>query len=130
MLLAIRLPSIGGPLDQDSGRQRTDVILGNRFGRSCSPVIVDKAERALREMGYRVFRNNPYAGGFTTQHYGRPAEAVHTIQIELNRALYMDENRIERTPLMPGVRDDMTALMRSLADIDPALLHPAKNAAE
>ena len=124
------MPSIGGPLDQDSGRQRTDVILGNRFGRSCSPVIVAKAERALREMGYRVFRNNPYAGGFTTQHYGRPAEAVHTLQIELNRALYMDEKRIERTPLMPGVRDDMTVLMRALADIDPALLYPAKKAAE
>ncbi len=124
------MPSVGGPLDQDSGRQRTDVILGNRFGRSCSPIIVAKAERTLREMGYRVFRNNPYAGGYTTQHYGCPAEAVHTLQIELNRALYMDEKRIERTPLMPGVRDDMTALMRALADVDPALLHPAKKAAE
>ncbi len=124
------MPSVGGPLDQDSGRQRADVILGDRFGRSCSPVIMTTAERTLRELGYRVFRNNPYAGGFTTQHYGRPAEAVHTLQVELNRALYMDENRIERTPLMPRVKGDMTTLMQALADVDPALLHPAKKAAE
>ena len=124
------MPSVGGPLDQDSGRQRADVILGDRFGRSCSPVIMTTAERTLRELGYRVFRNNPYAGGFTTQHYGRPAEAVHTLQVELNRALYMDENRIDRTPLMPRVTGDMTTLMQALADVDPALLHPAKKAAE
>ena len=124
------MPSIGGPFDRDSGRQRADVILGDRFGRSCSPVIVATAERTLRELGYRVFRNNPYAGGFTTQHYGRPAEAVHALQVELNRALYMDESRIERTPLIPGVRADMTALMRALADVDLALLHPPRKAAE
>ena len=124
------MPSIGGPLDQDSGRQRADVILGDRFGRSCSPILIATAERTLRELGYSVFRNNPYAGGFTTQHYGRPSEAVHALQIELNRALYMDENRIDRTPLMPGVRDDMTTLMRALADVDPAVLYPAKKAAE
>ena len=124
------MPSVGGPLDQDSGRQRADIILGDRFGRSCSPLLVTAAERTLRDLGYRVFRNNPYAGGFTTQHYGRPAESVHALQIEINRALYMDENRIDRTPLMPGVRDDMTTLMRTLAEVDPALLYPAKKAAE
>ena len=92
------MPSIGGPLDQDSGRQRTDVILGNRFGRSCSPVIVDKAERALREMGYRVFRNNPYAGGFTTQHYGRPDRKIHAVQLEIARGLYLDSANLARAP--------------------------------
>ena len=124
------MPSIGGPLDQDSGCQRADIILGDRFGRSCSPILVATAERCLRELGYRVFRNNPYAGGFTTQHYGRPSEAVHALQIEINRALYMDENRIDRTPLMQRVQDDMTTLMRALADVDPAVLYPAKKAAE
>ena len=124
------MPSIGGPLDHDSGRQRADIILGDRFGRSCSPVLVATAERTLRDLGYRVFRNNPYAGGFTTQHYGRPSEAVHTLQIEINRALYMDENRIERTPLMTGVTEGMTTLMRALANVDPALFYPAKKAAE
>ena len=124
------MPSIGGPFDRDSGRQRADVILGDRFGRSCAPAIMAAAERTLRELGYRVFRNNPYAGGFTTQHYGRPAEAVHALQVELNRALYMDEGRIARTPLMPRVRDDMTSLMRALADIDLALLDPPRKAAE
>ena len=124
------MPSIGGPLDQDSGRQRADIILGDRFGRSCSPLLVSTAERCLRDLGYRVFRNNPYAGGFTTQHYGQPSDAVHALQIEINRALYMDENRIERTPLMARVKDDMTTLIGALAEVDPALLYPAKKAAE
>ena len=50
----------------------------------------------MRGLGYAVSRNKPYAGGFITEHYGNPAAGLHAIQIEINRALYMDERRYER----------------------------------
>ncbi len=75
----------GGPLD---------IVLGDRFGTSAAGWIVDALESALLERGYRVRRNKPYAGGFITEHYGSPASARHAVQIEINRALYMDERRI------------------------------------
>jgi N-formylglutamate amidohydrolase len=90
------MPSIGGPMDPDAGRGRADVILGDCFGTACAPIVSDTAERTLRDLGFRVIRNKPFAGGFTTRNYGRPGEHRHALQIEINRALYMDERRIER----------------------------------
>jgi len=75
----------------------TDIILGDRFGTSCSPWITDRVQNILEKEGFSVRRNRPYAGGFTTQHYGDPTQQVHTLQIELNRALYMNEKAV--TPL-------------------------------
>ena len=71
-----------------------DIVLGDRFGTSAAGWIVDALEAALLELGYRVRRNKPYAGGFITEHYGAPASGRHAVQIEINRALYMDERRI------------------------------------
>ena len=65
------------------------------------PVTV---EEALLDLGYRVRRNDPYAGGYITRHYGRPREGVHALQIEISRGLYMDEARIERLPGLRGCR--------------------------
>ena len=85
------MPSVGGPMDHDSGLSRVDVVLGDCFGASCSSLFTQVAEDAFRQRGYRVVRNTPYAGGFTTRHYGHPRQGSHALQIELNRALYMDE---------------------------------------
>jgi N-formylglutamate amidohydrolase len=74
----------------ERGTQRPDVILGDRFGTSCGPQLTDELGRLLRDHGLAVGRNRPYAGGFITERYGRPP-AIHAIQIEINRALYMDE---------------------------------------
>lgn len=90
------MPSIGGPMDKDPGRKRVDFVLGDSHGASCDPRLTDLAEEVLGDMGYVVRRNLPYAGGFTTRHYGNPAAAVHALQIEVNRAIYMDEDRFER----------------------------------
>lgn len=68
-----------------------DFVLGDRFGDACSPALTRMVEKALESAGFRVVRNNPYAGGYTTEHYGRPAEGVHALQIEIDRALYWDE---------------------------------------
>ncbi len=85
------MPSTGGPMDHDSGRPRGELVLGDRIGTSCAPVNVDLAERVLLDLGYRVARNDHFAGGFVTQHYGRPGNGVLTLQIEINRSLYMDD---------------------------------------
>ena len=69
----------------------------------------------MRRLGYRVARNTPFAGGHTTQTYGRPAAQVHALQIEINRALYVDERTLERTNGYTRVRADMTRLAEALS---------------
>ena len=86
-------------MDPDAGRGRAQFILGDGFGSSCAPEIVDAVEAALGSQGARVARNKPFAGGYTTRHYGRPDKGVHALQIEINRALYMDEAAIR--PIRP-----------------------------
>lgn len=78
-------------------RIRADFVLGDRFGSACAPEITAAAAAFLRELGFRVEINKPYAGGFITEHYGRPENGLHAIQIEINRALYMDEMRMEKS---------------------------------
>ena len=116
------MPSVGGPMDADPGHPRSDFILGDCHATSCGATVSDLAERRLAELGYQVTRNDPYAGGFTTRHYGRPASGVHALQIEINRGLYMDEWRIERGPGMAALIDSAKRLIESLVAIDPALL--------
>jgi len=65
----------------------------------------------LSGKGYLVRRNDPYAGGFITRQYGRPADDVHVLQIEIARALYMDEARIERLPAFPVIQRQITDLI-------------------
>ena len=77
--------------------RRLDIVLGDCHGTSCAPEIIDLAERTLSGLGLTVRRNMPYAGGFTTRHYARPSEGRHTLQIEVNRVLYMDEHKIAPT---------------------------------
>ena len=97
------------------GAHAPDVVLGDRFGASCHPSVTALAEVCLRRLGYRVARNAPFAGGHTTQTYGRPARGVHALQIELNRALYVDERSLERTTGFMRVRADMGRLAETLA---------------
>jgi N-formylglutamate deformylase len=88
------MPSTGLAREE---RQRADIVLGDRYGTSCSPALTDVAEVTLRGLGFSVSRNRPYAGGYITEHYGAPAAGLHALQIEINRALYMDEKSHERT---------------------------------
>lgn len=97
------------------GAHLPDIVLGDRFGASCHPSVTALAEAALRRLGYRVGRNAPFAGGHTTQTYGRPAVRSHALQIEINRALYLDERTLERTSGFARVRADMARLAETLA---------------
>ncbi|TVR97852.1 MAG: N-formylglutamate amidohydrolase [Rhodospirillales bacterium] len=119
------MPSVGGPMDADPGLRRVDTVLGDRFGTSCAPAVTDAAEAALLQLGFSVCRNVPYAGGFTTKHYGQPRKRVHALQIELNRALYMDEKTITPTAGLAVVRAKMRGLIESFARLDLDVLRAA-----
>jgi len=115
----------GGP-----NRLRPDFVLGDRFGASCMPGLTDCAAAALQRLGYTVCRNKPYAGGFITEHYGRPARGLHTLQIEVNRGLYMDEQRLEPHRGFERLSADLYRLAESLIALVEDAAVPAREAAE
>ena len=109
-------------LGAGDGNKPADMVLGDCFGTSSAPAVTDIAKAALEASGFTVALNKPYAGGFTTHHYGRPREGVHVLQVEINRALYMDEKLVRRGPGLPALKCHLGPLMRALANIDPAIL--------
>jgi len=119
------MPSAGGDRDRRDRSPRADMVLGDCHGTSCHPVITEIAHRVLNAKGYTTALNTPYAGGFTTAHYGRPAAGAHCLQIEINRALYMDERAFERKPFLAQLGGDMRDLTEALSAIAPELLRPA-----
>ena len=110
------------PSAADRGRSRMDIVLGDSHGASCHALVSETAQKFLAARGYAVTRNAPYAGGFTTVHYGRPGEGGHALQIEINRSLYMNERTMERKPGLAGVAADMAELAATLAALPPDLL--------
>jgi N-formylglutamate amidohydrolase len=121
------MPSIGVSRDEP---RRPDMVIGDRYGTSCATLLADTVEQTMNRLGYSVGRNKPYAGGFITEHYGNPASGLHTIQLELNRAVYMDERRRERGARFAQVAADFTALADALAAVPLADLGPFQAAAE
>jgi N-formylglutamate deformylase len=121
------MPSATGSKDE---RPRADVVLGDRYGTSCVAAVAETVEAVLRGLGYSVSRNKPYAGGFITEHYGNPAAGLHAMQLELNRALYMDERRYERAPGFARLAADLETLADELAMIPIEELRPYRAAAE
>ena len=96
--------------------EQVDFALGDRYGRSCSPMLVDRAEAILRGRGFRVGRNRPYAGGYITLRYGQPAVGAHALQIEVRRELYMDEHSFRPHPSLEGLQLVIRELLVELAD--------------
>ncbi len=98
-----------------ASRERADIVLGDAHGTSCSAALIRQIEQPLVALGFRVRRNDPYAGGYITRHYGRPREGVHAVQIEICRSLYMDERRIEKTANFGAIQDRLTAWVTRVA---------------
>jgi N-formylglutamate amidohydrolase len=90
---------------------RHDIVLGDRFGTSCAPSLICAAQEAFEHFGYTVTRNRPYAGGFITEHYGDPAAGHHALQIEINRALYMDETKLEPHAGLPQLKNHLNGVI-------------------
>lgn len=114
--------------DSDGKRPRgpkaQDFVLGNCHGAACAPAVTDSVAATLERLGYSVGRNVPYSGGFVTRHYGRPEAGLHSLQIEINRALYMDEEAITRKPELRFLAEQMTEVVRNLGTIPPEDLRP------
>src|SRR5437868_3593147 len=122
------MPSVGVSRDEP---RRPDVVIGDRYGTSCAAVLPELVEDTLAGLGYSIGRNKPYAGGFITEHYGNPASGLHAVQLELNRAIYMDERRRERSPRFAQVASDFGVLADVLATTVPfGDLGPFQAAAE
>ena len=121
------MPSTAGAKDE---RARSDVVIGDRYGTSCVAAVAETAEATLRAQGYSVGRNKPYAGGFITEHYGNPAAGLHAVQLELNRGLYMDERRFERSESFARLAGDLELLASNLAALPLEELRPYRAAAE
>jgi N-formylglutamate amidohydrolase len=101
------------------GRDRpSDMVLGDRFGAACAAMLTGRVERELEAMGYRVARNTPYAGGYTTEHYGRPPKRTHALQIEINRSLYLDEAKVAPTAGFARLKGHLERLTSALAGAD------------
>lgn len=111
------MPSAGAWMDGLHSRQRIDVdyVLGDCFGASCAERMTAAAEASLSEHGAKVRRNNPYSGGYVAQAYGRPAQGVHVLQLEINRALYMNEATLEPAPGFGTVQGVLKALIDTLS---------------
>jgi N-formylglutamate amidohydrolase len=114
LLDAHSMPSTASGVGTRDREHRIDVVLGDNHGESCAADMIDCAERFFVRRGLRVHRNQPYAGGFTTQRYGRPALGRHALQIEINRALYMDEARHEKIAGFTSAQSLMTELLEEL----------------
>jgi len=93
---------------------RPDFIVGDRFGASASAALTEHAIGLLISMGYTVAHNKPYAGGFITEHYGRPNRGLHALQLEVNRGLYMNERTFQKSSSFDALADD---LARFIADL-------------
>jgi N-formylglutamate amidohydrolase len=99
------------------GAEIADIVLGDCHGASCAPRIVAAARAFLAEAGFAVAVNAPYAGGFTTDHYGRPRRRRHALQIEVNRALYMEEAGYAKKPGLARIAGAMTGLVACLGRV-------------
>ena len=107
-----------------------DFVLGDRFGASCAHEITRLVLSFLKNLGYRVHLNKPYAGGYITEHYGRPRHGVHVLQIEIDRSLYMNEETFEKSPSFPRLQWDLSRLIGLLIQELPHWTGGYKMAAE
>ncbi|MGO9172343.1 MAG: N-formylglutamate amidohydrolase [Rhodomicrobium sp.] len=107
-----------------------DFVLGDRFGASCAPEITRLVQTFLKNLGYRIHLNKPYAGGYITENYGKPGQGIHVLQIEVDRSLYMNEETFERSPSFTGLQRDISRLAGMLVQELPRWTGGYKMAAE
>jgi N-formylglutamate amidohydrolase len=115
--LLIDCHSMPSAASEAGGHVSADIVLGDCHGASCTAQVADAARLLLTRRGFSVAMNAPYAGGFTTGHYGNPRRGRHALQIEINRALYMDERSYRKKPGFERLAAEMTALVAHLGQL-------------
>jgi N-formylglutamate amidohydrolase len=112
-----------------SGDPTVDIVLGDRFGASCAPAFTAAALTCLRESGFRVGRNDPYAGGYSTMRHSRILEGNHALQIEINRSLYMVEGAFTQRVNFGLVKAAMATLVACLGQVSLSLAGSGRQSA-
>ncbi|MBB4006728.1 N-formylglutamate amidohydrolase [Allorhizobium taibaishanense] len=114
--------SMPGNIRLSGSAVRPDFIIGDRYGTSASADITQAALEILEDFGFTAVRNKPYAGGFITEHYGRPARGLHALQIEINRALYVDEATLQKRANFSAMAAILSRFVARMADMSPSLV--------
>ena len=117
-LAAHSMPSVGRALRSERATRRPDVVPGSRGRTSADPRLIELIGEHFREHGLTVRHDDPYRGGYTTAHYGKPSEGMHVVQIEINRALYVHESTCEPKPELEHLRGILDALVRRVSTLD------------
>jgi N-formylglutamate amidohydrolase len=104
------------------GAQRPDIVIGDRFGASSDPRLTLLVRDEFQRRGFKVQLNRPYAGGYITEHHGRPAHGTHALQLEINRGLYMNEMTFEPNNGYAALAQALDEIVRCLFAEVPTLL--------
>lgn len=111
------MKSVGNAMTPDGpGARRPDIVLGDLEGASAAGEVTAVVAELLRRQGFSVAINDPYRGGYIVRRIGAPAAGIHSVQIEINRRLYLDELRVEKTEGFGPLRDALTVFTDRLAD--------------
>ena len=126
------MPSSAIPVETNPRgvKRNVDIVLGDRYGTSASAMFIDLLQKRLSELGYLVRRNKPYAGGFITEYYGNPSLNCHAVQIEVNRALYMDERSLIPHEGFDRLKTDMALVIADLIQLMQRNAPDTRQAAE
>jgi N-formylglutamate amidohydrolase len=119
------MPAVGDAMSEDPGRERADFVLGDRDGSTCAPEFTAFVAEILGSLGYQIAINDPYKGVELVRMHGRPAERRHSLQIEINRRLYMDESTLARNSGFAALRSNLRRLLEALRGfvVDQASRH-------
>ena len=107
--------AVGDELSTDPGRERADFVLGDRDGTTCEPAFTQLVAQTVREAGYSVAINDPYKGVELVRKHGRPAEQRHSLQIEIKRTLYMDEQTLQPNAGYDRLQRDLDRVLAAIA---------------
>lgn len=117
------MPAVSTEISPEGpGRPRPDICLGDRDGTTCDRKFTLMVAESFRALGYRVTLNDPFKGVELVQRYSNPADHRHSLQIEINRALYMDEERIEKNGGYAELEKNVAAVIAAICDFSSRTL--------
>lgn len=108
------MKSRGNAMNVDNGAERPDIVVSDRHGTTADPALTAWSAAWFQDHGLAARVNSPYQGGDLVRHFGAPAAGRHSIQIEINRALYMNEGTFEPSAGFDAVRATVTAFVAAL----------------